>query len=433
MKNKKTAILATACLLVTSSQTFANGGNEGGGHGPTQTFFWIGLILLLAIIGRLVEKFKQPGVLGELLIGVLLGNLGLVGLSFFEGIKEDQYVSFLGQVGLLILLFQVGLESNLGEMRKVGGSAFKVATVGVIVPFVLGTWVAGPWLFPGSRFETHLFLGAALTATSVGITSRVFKDFGKLNTKEAKIVLGAAVIDDVFGLIILAVVSAIVTLGTVSPMTVALITGKALLFLVGSIYLGTKAAPYLGSIFSRMHDGLGSRVTLCLTLCFIYSAIAGWIGLDPIIGAFAAGLVLDPVHFRTFFKNEREKAKEEHVDKLIEPIGHFIVPVFFVYTGLQVDLRVLFDPQVLLVALVVTLFAFIGKYVSSLGTKGLDKNIIGFGMVPRGEVGLIFATAGRELGVLNDNLFSVIVIMVIMTTLLTPPILAYFLGRKKRI
>ncbi len=302
--------------------------------------------------------------------------------------------------------------------------------------------------------NAYLFLGAALTATSVGITARVFKDLGKLHTKEAQIVLGAAVIDDVMGLVILAVVSAIATLGAVSFTGVSLIVIKAVSFLVGAIVLGQIFAPYLGKLFSKIHTGIGMKFALAISICFIVSFIAGEIGLAPIVGAFAAGLVLDSVHFKFFKKpkiseellecskdfSHKEKEKlvkiaenhcEKHIEDLIEPLAHFFVPIFFIITGMNVKLETLFDSKILLVALAITLVAVIGKYVSGFVAGKVNKQIVGFGMVPRGEVGLIFASIGSSLGVITKEVFSVIVIMVILTTLITPPILTYFLKKNK--
>lgn len=449
-------IFLVSCLVVFlfSGQVFAGESTEASSHGHVQTLLWIGILLIAAKLSSLIEKFGQPSVLGELLIGVVLGNLALVGISAFDGIKADPFIPFLAELGVILLLFQVGLESNISQMRKVGGRALMVATIGVVVPFVLGTYMVGPWLFPGQDSNAYLFLGAALTATSVGITARVFKDLGKLKVPEAQIVLGAAVIDDVMGLIILAVVSAIVTVGAVTAGTVGLIIGKAVLFLIGSIVLGQLGAPYLGRFLSSINTGTGMKLTLALVFAMGFAYTAGVIGLAPIVGAFAAGLVLDPVHFKHFTKPALAREIEEHstqieegtrkkileitehhqhrhVEDLIEPLAHFLVPVFFVYTGISVNLETLFDPKVLIVALGITVAAFVGKYVSGLAGGPLNKSLIGFGMVPRGEVGLIFATIGKSLGVVSDEIFSVIVIMVIFTTLLTPPILTFLLKRQK--
>lgn len=439
-----------------SPLAMASAGPEGGngGHGSVTVLLWLVVVLLAAKISGLIERFGQPSVLGELVMGVILGNVGLLGWHFFDPIKADPLIGFLAELGVIILLFQVGLESNIQQMREVGMRAFLVAAVGVVVPFVLGTYVVGPWIFPGLSINTYLFLGAALTATSVGITARVFKDLGRLKMPEAQIVLGAAVIDDVIGLVILAVVSAIVTVGAISAGGVALIIGKALGFLVAAIILGQLLAPRLGKLLSSIQTGVGMKFTLAIAFALIFAYGAGVIGLAPIVGAFAAGLVLDPVHFLGFRKpklveeiceqaeltDEKTKAEllkvahrhtHRHVEDLIEPIGHFLIPIFFVLTGMSVRLETLFNPRILGIALGISIIAFLGKYVAGFVAGKVNKSIVGIGMVPRGEVGLIFATIGKSLGVVSDEVFSVIVSMVIFTTLLTPPLLAYLLKRQK--
>ena len=444
------ALGATALPIFASDSAGAEGG-----HGVVLTLFWIAVILLVAKLSSLVEKIGQPSVLGELLAGVLLGNLALLGITFFEPMKHDPFLPFLAELGVIILLFQVGLESNIAEMKKVGGKAFMVAVIGVIAPFVLGAYVVGPWLLPGLSSTAYLFLGAALTATSVGITARVFKDLGKLQIPEAQIVLGAAVIDDVMGLIILAVVTAIATIGAVSAGGVAIILLKAIGFLVGAIVVGHYAAPYLGKVFSKIHTGVGMKFTLAVSFALVFAYAAGEIGLAPIVGAFAAGLVLDPVHFKLFKKPkvseelikhseclsdvEKEKVlkmasgySHKHIEDLIEPLAHFFVPIFFVITGMAVDLKTLFDTKILFVALIITVVAIIGKYISGFAAgKKANKHLVGFGMVPRGEVGLIFASIGASIGVVTGQLYSVIVFMVILTTLITPPVLTVFLKKMK--
>lgn len=444
--------LLVGALMITPYVSAAGGAE--GGHGAAATIAWIAVLLLFAKLASLVEKFGQPSVLGELVIGVVLGNLALIGIDLFEPVKHDSIIAFLSELGVIILLFQIGLESNIKEMREVGLRAFLVAVVGVVLPFVLGTYVVGPWLMPGLEQSAYLFMGAALTATSVGITARVFRDLGKLQIKEAQIVLGAAVFDDVFGLIILAVVSALVTAGAVTAGMVGTIVAKAIIFLVGAIVLGQLIAPRIGKMFSHIQTGVGMKFTLAISFCLIFAYIAGQFGLAPIIGAFAAGLILDPVHFRYFkdpkvvsdikgaMKTEGEALKEKvdeviaphahrHIEDLIEPIAYFLVPIFFVYTGMSVNLSTFGDPSVIMVALALTVAAVIGKYVSGFLAGDVNPHIIGIGMVPRGEVGLIFASIGQGLGVISDEVFSVIIIMVILTTLMAPPILAKLLKQQE--
>jgi len=452
----KIAVFSSLIIFAAQTVQASSGGGAEVGHGVTTTILWIAIILILAKVGGLLEKIGQPAVLGELLVGVVMGNLVLLGIDVFEPIKHDGIIAFLSELGVIVLLFQIGLESNIQEMKKVGLNALLVAIIGVVVPFILGTYIVGPWLMPGLTEHAYLFLGAALTATSVGITARVFQDLGKLKTKEAQIVLGAAVFDDVFGLIILAVVTAVVTMGAVSLGTVSLIVAKAVLFLVGSIVVGQLCAPLLGKFFSKIQTGVGMKFTLAISFALIFAYVAGLIGLAPIIGAFAAGLVLDPVHFRYFkapkmvrelkkrFKGESEESKEmmnevlkghshRHIEDLIEPLGYFLVPIFFVVTGMSVKMETLFDTQILGVAFGITIVAIAGKFVAGLAAGKVNKWIVGVGMIPRGEVGLIFAAIGQGLGVISDSLFSVIVIMVIFTTLMAPPILNWMIKKQDRL
>jgi len=443
-----------ACLFVLLLPPLAHAsGGEAAGK-IADLFLWIAVLLLLAKMSSLIEKVGQPAVLGELVMGVILGNLILVGITIFEPVKHNEVIAFLAELGVVLLLFQIGLESKLEEMQKVGARAFLVATVGVVTPFGLG-YLVGMWLMPGLDSNAYLFLGATLTATSVGITGRVFRDLGQLQTREAQIVLGAAVIDDVMGLIILAVVSAIVTTGAVSVGTISFITLEAILFLIGAIFLGRMLANLIGQTFSHIHTGVGMKFTIAISFCLIFAYLAHLVGLAPIVGAFAAGLMLEPVYFKRFeapeINNEiqaalvnvnddskkkiekiLERNNNHHLDELIAPLGHFLVPLFFIVIGLQVKLETLFDPKILGIALAITAVAFVSKLVAGLvAGPGVNKYIVGWGMAPRGEVGLIFAMIGKQLGVVSDEMFSVIIIMVILTTLLTPPILNYLLRKEK--
>ena len=418
------------------------------------TFLVLAIFLISAKIGQLVEKINQPPVLGELIVGIILGNLTLLGIHFFETLKDNVFLKFLAEFGVVVLLFRIGLESNIHEMKKVGISSFLVAVIGVITPFLLGTFLVGEILLKESDFPAKLFLGATLTATSVGITARVFKDLGKIQTKEAQTVLGAAVIDDILGLLILAIVSAIITNGSVNFQNVFLISLKAFFFLFLAILIGQKSAEFLGRLCAKIHSGIGMKFSLALSFCLLFAFLASKVGLAPIVGAFAAGLVLDPVHFRWFrspeFINDltkvckkapppiKEKLQkiintytDKHIEDLIEDIAYFVVPIFFVWIGLQVKLDVFLDTKILLLTLFISAVAVVGKVVAGIASpKGADKLLVGFGMVPRGEVGLIFAAMGKTMGVVKDEIYSAIVAMIILTTLITPPILSFLIRKK---
>jgi Kef-type K+ transport system membrane component KefB len=397
---------------------------------------WLAVILVAAKLGGdLAARLGQPSVLGELLFGVLLGNLGLVGLTALEPMKNDAGVDILARLGVLILLFEVGLESTVGQMLKVGASSLLVAVLGVIAPFGLG-WAVGAWLLPDHSAFVHAFLGATLSATSVGITARVLKDIGKSSSREARIILGAAVIDDVLGLVILAAITGIIEAanrgGVLSAASTGLILVKAVLFLVGSLALGVAFSKKLFSVASRLR-ARGVLLAAGLAFCFLLAWLSSLIGLAPIVGAFAAGLILEESHYKDFV----EKGEHE-LEELVHPISQFLVPVFFVLMGLQTDLRSFLRPGVLGLASALTLAAILGKQACAAGAlgSGLNRAAIGIGMIPRGEVGLIFANIGLALvvngeRVVDASIYSAVVVMVIVTTMITPPALKWTMERRR--
>ncbi len=413
-------------------------GGESGGHGGPVLEILLGLIVILLAAklgGDVFERFGQPAVLGELILGMLLGNAYLVGIDVFEPFKHDLTLEILAELGVIILLFEVGLESSVKEMMKVGMASFMVAIFGVVTPFFLG-WAVGYWFLPEESIYVHIFIGATLTATSVGITARVLKDIGKIKSREAKIILGAAVIDDILGLVILAVVAGIIAAvnsgqgGGVSSGMILWIVAKAVLFIVGAIVIGSFVLPHYFKFAIRL-KGKGVFLSFCLLVCFLLAFIAGKVGLAPIVGAFAAGLILDQVHFRQF----RERG-EHTIEELITPIATFLVPVFFVRMGMMVELNTFGQVEILGFAIVMTIAAIIGKQACALAIFDRQTNriAIGLGMIPRGEVGLIFAGIGAKLmlnghPVISTGTYSAVVIMVIVTTLVTPPALKVSLLR----
>jgi len=401
------------------------------------------LVLILVggrLGGMLFERFGQSAVLGELLAGVLLGNLGLFGLHLFEGLRDLPAVDALAQIGVLFLLFRVGLESDVKKMVAVGGSAFLVAVLGVIAPMVLGFFVTRAF-FPAQGALADWFVGATLCATSVGITARVLGDLGRASSAEGRIVLGAAVIDDVLGLIVLAVLSGLLAAANegraFAPVSLLWIVGKSLVFLVGAVALGQWLSPRFFHVASRL-PGEGLLLTSSLAFCFALAWLAALAGLAPIVGAFAAGLVLDPAHYRELRARD---AKHRNLEELIEPLASFLVPIFFVLMGMRVDLHALAAPGVPAFAALLTLVAIAGKQVCSLGVlePGADRLAVGLGMIPRGEVGLIFASIGATLmvggqRVITPQVYSAVVVMVGFTTLMTPPLLVWRLrgGARRR-
>ncbi len=426
-------------LPTLANATAAPAGSDAAGHGGPVVPVLLGLVIILAAAklgGELFERLKQPAVLGELIFGMALGNLALLGFGGLEFLHASVGLEVLAQLGVALLLFQVGLESNVEEMLSVGWSSLLVAVLGVVAPFFLG-WGISAWMLPEENVLVHVFIGATLCATSVGITARVLKDLGKLAAPESKIILGAAIIDDVLGLVILSVVvgtiSAANTGGSLAfPATLAII-GKALGFLVGAILVGgwlSRKVFRLAGFFQIQ----GMLLALSLAACFLLAYLADRIGLATIVGAFAAGLILDGVRFRDL--GERTK---HSIEELIHPIAGFLVPIFFVLMGVRVDLASFGRVEVLGFAALLSLAAILGKMICAGGVleRRLDRLSVAVGMVPRGEVGLIFAGIGSQLllhgeRVISAPIFAAVVVMVIATTFLTPPALKITLARASR-
>ncbi len=298
-------------------------------HG-LQPMVLVGLACMLVVAklgGEFFERIGQPAVLGELVGGIIIGNLALFGFMGAEPLKTNEVIGALAEIGVIILLFEVGLESDLKEMIEVGWSSLLVAMLGVIAPFFLG-WVVAAYFIPDEPRLVHIFIGATLCATSVGITARVFKDLGKLATREARIILGAAVIDDVLGLMILAVVAGAIkasaTGAALSMIDVSLIAAKAVIFLAGAIALGHFVVPGLLRGAGRL-ESRGVLLTLAVSFCLFLSWVAAKFGLAPIVGAFAAGLVLDEVHYKG-----PGGRKERALEDLLHPVSVVLVPIFFV-------------------------------------------------------------------------------------------------------
>jgi Kef-type K+ transport system membrane component KefB len=362
-------------------------------------------------LGEAAERIGQPAVLGELMAGVLLGGSVLALLH-----PEEQTIRMLAELGVLILLFEIGLESDLDELLRVGPQSLAVAAAGMIVPFLLG-W--GVMAALGTTSVTALFVGATLTATSIGITARVLADMGKIGSAEAKIIIGAAVVDDILGLVVLALVQGLAQSGSVSVWSVVRVTSLAVGFFAVALIVGRLAAARLVRLVSAMkiRDVL---LVSSLSLAFLLAIGAHALGSAIIVGAFAAGLALA--------STDRRVSIEEQV----RPLSDFFVPIFFASVGAAVDVRYFnpFDPErrrTLWVAALLLVAALAGKWVSGLFAwrkRGkLRRSAIGVGMMPRGEVGLVFAGIGLATGVVTSDAYAAIVVVVILTTFVTPPLL----------
>ena len=426
--------------------------------------FWVTLIFFFGMLGRYAAfHLKQPAVLGELVMGMVVGNLCyffglplavvlregsdifqilhdvlqgeplsqavhasitspyyaeqlltvLSGKLGIESIKVAYVVDILSRYGVIYLLFMVGLESSVSELRRTGRESLQVALLGVVMPIILGLGVS-LLLMPAASFSVHLFVAATLSATSVGITARVLKEMKKINTREAKTILGAAMIDDVLGLIILAIVSSLVISGLISVWMVVHIIVLALLFFCGALWVGPWILKKAVLFFSFLEPW---ETKLCIAFLFLMSLswLAASVQLAAIIGAFAAGLIIH----EGFFASEDRRSLG--IKELMAPLEALLSPLFFMLMGIQVKLELFFNGTVLITAIGLIIAAVVGKLLSGFGASSKrDRLLVGIGMLPRGEVGLVFASIGRSLGVISPSLFSAIVLMVVVTTFITP-------------
>jgi len=382
----------------------------------------LGNLLIIIIVARLAaelaERIKIPAVLGEIIAGIIIGPSALGLIDPIKNLDVANMVLLLGEIGVILLLFQVGLEMDLGEMAKVGKPALLVALIGVLVPFAAGFGVTAAF---GESGKISLFIGAALTATSVGITARVLGDLRALALRESRIVLGAAVADDVLGLIILTVVVKVVTEGSISASVVFETIGLALGFLVITGLLAIYVIPKAFTRIDRIAKSSTTIVAVSFALMLAFSLLANQAKLAFIIGAFMAGLAVG------------RSQQHERIAEGLNPLGHIFIPVFFASIGINADLDAMFQPSVLALATVLTVVAIIGKLIAGfgIGRSPGDKLLIGIGMIPRGEVGLIFASIGLSKGVLDDELYGALLLMILVTTLITPPLLRLKLAKRQ--
>jgi Kef-type K+ transport system membrane component KefB len=397
-------------------------------------FLGVALLLVVAKLGGVVaERWGQPPVLGELVVGVLLGNLLLPFLGRTgETLATSETLGFLAEIGVLILLFQVGLEVDVQALARAGPSSALVAVIGVAVPIALG-WATARWFMPDGAWLVHLFVGATLAATSVGITARVLRDLGADDRPESHIILGAAIVDDVLGLIVLAVVTGLVGAAAgAGPFSVASGAGivlRALLFLVVTLALSRPVSRTL-ALLAASTGHRESMLVLGLALCFVLAWAAETIGLAAIIGAFAAGVMVDP-----YGEARRPQAQTAILEELLRPLAALFVPLFFVLIGLRVDLTAVASGSAIALTVALVGAAIAGKLACGFGvvTPGASRLAVAIGMIPRGEVGLVFAGVGATLTlggkpVLSGAVFSAVILMVLVTTLVAPPALAWAFG-----
>jgi len=384
-----------------------------------------GVVVGVSVLHLLV--FPESGAIADnSLLMQLLANTSHISPETTQSIfaSQSEVIEVLSELGVVILLFEIGLESELQDLIRVGPQAAIVAVVGVVAPFTMGT--LGLIYFFHIGAIPAIFAGAALTATSIGITAKVLAEIGRISTKEGQIIIGAAVLDDILGIIVLAVVASLAKTGEIQISNILFLIISATTFLVGVILIGRFLGGYLMALVKQMKTR-GELLLTAIIFAFILAYIANIIHLEAILGSFAAGLVL------------AETEKRHELEKQIIPVADLFVPIFFVCVGAKTDLSVL-NPAIpsnregLIIAAFLVVVAIIGKVITGFtlfNQPELNKLAIGVGMIPRGEVGLVFAGVGASSGVLSESTTAAIIMMVILTTFVAPPLLRIVFEREK--
>ena len=420
-------------------------------------------IILCIILAKSIRHINQAMVLGQIFIGMIIATFAHYKINFFLSMINNDVFLFLAELGSIFLLFEIGLESNLSSITNAGKNAVIVALTGVIVPFTLGYFVVTPIIMSNVSndilivtnnpefYEVTLqtFIGSILAITSTGISVSVFKELNLLQSQACKIVLAASIIDDIMGLALLSIVTSLALSSRIDIISIGVVLLYILLFFIISILVGQKILPKVINLISVISNNSDTLVLIMISYALCMSFFASAIGLASVIGAFIAGLLLEKHHFNKYkspnnsntLNNTNPNTFGEFINNitpnnltgssislehLIKPFGKLLTPIFFIYAGMQVDIISAFNFITLKLTFIISVFAIVSKIVAGyLLPKTSNRLIIGIGMVPRGEIGLIFATTGLSLKIINHEIFSAIVLMIVVTSIFTPPLLTY--------
>lgn len=414
-------------VLVSTIMIYLNHSDADNSHGEdTKVLTWIVAIILAGKLGGgLINKIGLPPVVGQLVVGIVMGNIWMLDVGIFNGASSNPVIHMLGELGVIILLFQAGLHTSVKEMRTTFKSSFAVAFLGVAAPMIAGT-IGSVWIFKEADLSEHLFFAMTMCATSVGITLAIFKNFGKMKSPEYRVTNGAAVFDDV---LVLGLASVIISAHTTGYFSAGLLINKIVLaatFFVLAIKGGQLLSPVIAKGFSLLSKEYAqARIIFLLAICFLTALLAEQFGISLILGAFTAGLFLEEVHFKSLSSGE-----EKSMEQVIEPISFFVVPIFFVTTGMSMDISIFSKPSIVITSLILGVVMIASKVVSGFAARKVANPwIVGFGMAPRGEVGLVLAVIGKASGILTDEGYSIAVAVVVITTLLSPIVLSRIIKR----
>ncbi len=421
-------------LLLIIGNTYAATSSLEATH-PVSRILLLGFLIIAALFSLIVHKYRQSSVLSQLVIGALIGILAHFHITFFAEIVNNDWLGLIAQLGSIFLLFEIGLESNFKEIQHAGKYGLQVAIIGAIVPFCLGYFLVAPYIIGDSSHKLALFVGGILAVTSTSISVSIFKELGVIRQLPCQIVLTASVIDDIIGLILLSVIATTVSVNYVDGYLLLLISTKVISFFIIWYIMSKFILPkILIPQLSKLGTGEHTVTLFIVAICLTTSWFAETIGLAEIIGAFFAGLMLksESFHDHGLLSQPRNKEYNKSLIGLILPLGRILTPIFFIYAGMQVDLVNMFNPKTIITAVLISIVAIISKLACSITLpKRVNRLMVGFGMVPRGEIGIIFAITGLNIGVIDNGLLTTLLLVIVITSIVTPIALNTLIRKQK--
>ncbi len=408
-------------------------------------FLWLMFFIFISRSLSIVKKIGIPIVVGEIIAGIVMDQMHYFGFNLFQNTESNIIIKFLAELGAIILMFEIGIESKFSDLTKHFSGAIGVATVGSVITFITG-FLISYFLIPNSSLFLNLLIGTIASCTATGISAKVFKDLRILNTKEVKIILTASIIDEIISIFAFAIVSSIIIDQTINLSNLSFSIFQVIGFFIFAFIFGQWVTPIITTFSTKIDAGLNMKIGVLLVFCFLFAWTAHEMGIATVVGAFVGGLILDQVYFNSFsnsnfftklkiFANRIDNLEMRHslkilvdtqekrsLEELLKPLSHFFVPVFFIYIGFILDIKALFKFDVLIITVVLLFVSFAGRILSGFFAKGsgLNKSLIGLGMTPIGEAGLIFAIFGNNLGIINMTVMSAIVSTLVISSIIAP-------------
>ncbi len=417
-------------------------------------YLWLALSIFMSRSLAIVKKIGLPLVTSEIFAGIILGNLHYVGISTFSGMEHNEIIQFLAQIGAMILMFEIGLETQLEDITSKLGTGTKIALYGTILTFA-GGYLASQYLYPSSGNSSYILIGLICAATATGISGKVFKELKVLDSIEVKTVLSASLIDEVISILCFAILSGLMVTGIFSVHELVISSVKTALFFLISIGIGSRITPLITKLSIKIHSGINMKIGILFMICTFYTWLASQLGLAPVIGAFIAGIIIKPQDFQNFsqakflrdFKQIAQHTNDENarlqiiktvntyqlksLDELVKPLSNIFVPIFFTYIGLILNLPDLLNIKIFSLAILLIIVSLLGRIIGGLSnSKNLNILVIGLGMTPIGEAGLIFAITGQQLGILSNDILSAVIVALVIITILVPILLKYAIKNK---